>query len=60
MQYERWKNKVFYYDMMDIVNYLLVQFKYGRYTGAPVHYLMIDEVQDLSHATLLLLSKITE
>jgi len=42
--YERWKNRNCYYDLMDIVNYLLSQFKYGRYTGAPVHYLMIDEV----------------
>lgn len=44
IQYESWKLKNKYYDMMDIVNYLLTQFKYGRYTGAPVHYLMIDEV----------------
>lgn len=42
--YERWKARTSYYDMMDVVNYLLVQFKYGRYSGAPVHYLMIDEV----------------
>ena len=58
--YERWKVKNGFYDLMDVVNYQLNQFKYGRYLGKTIHYLMIDEVQDLPHAVLLLLAKITE
>jgi len=46
---------------MDIVNYILKQFLIcNLYHGAPIHYLMIDEVQDLNNATLLLLIKLAE
>lgn len=58
--YERWKTREGAYDFMDVVNYILVQLKYRGYSGQPIHYMMIDEVQDLSHATILLLSKVTE
>ena len=40
---------------MDLVNYLLVQIIFGQYDGPSIHYMMIDEVQDLPHAILLLL-----
>ncbi len=46
--------------MMDVVNYILSQIRSGRYNGPPIHYMMIDEVQDLPHATLYLLMKVTE
>lgn len=45
---------------MDVVNHILVQLTYGRANLIPIHYLMIDEVQDLPHAMLLLLCKVTE
>lgn len=46
--------------MMDVVNYILNQIKSNRYSGPSIHFLMIDEVQDLPHATLFLLIKLTE
>ena len=58
--YERWKSENAGYDQLDVVNYILTQMRYGRYQGTPIHYMMVDEVQDLPHAMLLLLSQITE
>ncbi|CAD8075657.1 unnamed protein product [Paramecium sonneborni] len=58
--YERWKIQQGYYDFMDVVNHILIQLVYGRCNLIPIHYLMIDECQDLPHAVLLLLCKITE
>ncbi|CAD8167125.1 unnamed protein product [Paramecium pentaurelia] len=58
--YERWKIQQGYYDFMDVVNHILVQLVYGKCNLIPIHYLMIDECQDLPHAVLLLLCKITE
>lgn len=46
--------------MMDVVNYIMSQIKSNGYSGPPIHYLMIDEVQDLPHSTLFLLTRITE
>lgn len=45
---------------MDVVNYITFQIRLHGYEGPPIHYLMIDEVQDLPHATLFLLMKVTE
>lgn len=42
--YERWKIKQGAYDLMDVVNYILIQIQYGRYRGIPIHYIMVDEV----------------
>ena len=58
--YERWKTENSGYDLLDVVNYILTQIRYGRYSGTPIHYMMVDEVQDLPHAMLLLLTQITE
>ncbi len=58
-RYERWKRGIGAYDFMDVVNYALSHIRFHGYTGAPIHYLMIDEVQDLTHSTILLFMKIT-
>jgi hypothetical protein len=58
--YERWKIAQGAYDLLDVVNYILSQMRYGRYKGTPIHFMMVDEVQDLPHAVLLLLSIVTE
>jgi superfamily I DNA/RNA helicase len=42
---------------MDAVNYDLNYIRFRGYTGPEIHYLMIDEVQDLPHAIIYLLSK---
>ena len=60
MYYEEWKKKECGYDFMDVVNHSLNEIRLRGYNGIPIHFVMIDEVQDLSHATILLLMKITE
>lgn len=45
------------YDLMDTVNYILNFIRFRGYTGPEIHYVMIDEVQDLPHAIIYLLSK---
>lgn len=42
---------------MDAVNYILNRIRYCGYEGPEIHYIMIDEVQDLPHAIVYLLSK---
>lgn len=46
--------------MQDVVNYLLNQISFYGYNGVPVHYMMIDEIQDLTPATISLLLLITK
>ena len=53
--YERWKVQHRAYDFQDIVNYILGQVKYYGYCGVPIHFMMVDEVQDLTPATIALL-----
>ena len=57
-QYERWKIKSGGYDIMDAVNYILNYIRFRSYEGPELHYVMIDEVQDLPHAIVYLFSKI--
>jgi hypothetical protein len=57
--YERWKNNNNSYDFQDVVNFILNQIRFHGYQGIPIHFMMVDEVQDLTPATLLLLLKIT-
>jgi tetratricopeptide (TPR) repeat protein len=56
--YERWKVQHRAYDFQDIVNYVLCQVKYYGYSGVPIHFMMVDEVQDLTPATIYLLISI--
>lgn len=44
---------------MDVVNYILRQFRFRNDIKKPIHYLMVDEVQDLPHNILYLLKKIS-
>jgi tetratricopeptide (TPR) repeat protein len=59
-KYERWKNFKGAYDFQDLVNFILNSLRFKGYSGVPIHYMMVDEVQDLTHATLTLLLKVTE
>lgn len=59
-QYEKWKEMKSAYDFQDVVTHALKEVELAGYEGAPVHFMMVDEVQDLTHATLLLLGKVTE
>mmetsp|Transcript_28153 Transcript_28153/g.27860 ORF Transcript_28153/g.27860 Transcript_28153/m.27860 type:complete len:410 (+) Transcript_28153:265-1494(+) len=60
MQYERWKCCENAYDFQDVVNYVLNQVNNQNYYGCPMHYMMVDEVQDLTPATLALLLEVTQ
>ena len=45
---------------MDIVNHCNREIDAYRYFGSPVHFMLVDEVQDLTPATIKLLVKVTE
>ena len=57
--YQKWKTALGGYDLMDIVNYLIFHIESGRYEGPTLHYVMVDEVQDLTYATIKLLALVT-
>jgi len=59
LAYEEWKRSYRGYDFQDIVNYILSEIHYHGYKGIPIHYMMVDEVQDLTSATLTLLLQVT-
>ena len=44
---------------MDAVNYILINIKKSHYNFHKIHYLMVDEVQDLPDNVLILLKKVT-
>lgn len=58
--YEEWKLQDRGFDLMDIINYVLARVVRSSYCGPPIHYLMIDEVQDLPYVFILLLSLVVE
>jgi len=58
--YVKWKEEQGGYDFLDVINHILREVHYDGYYEAPIHFLMIDEVQDLSHAAISLLMKVTE
>lgn len=59
-QYERWKARVRAYDFMDLVNYVLGQLRFKKYREISLHYLQIDEIQDLPKAVIMLLCQVVE
>lgn len=60
LQYESWKFAQVAYDFQDVVTHVLQELAVTGYKGAPIHYLVIDEVQDITHATLALLAKVSQ
>jgi superfamily I DNA/RNA helicase len=59
-QYERWKARVMGYDFMDFVNYVLRQIRYNRHKEISLHYLQVDEIQDLPKSVVYLLCQVVE
>lgn len=60
LRYKKWKEIVGAYDLMDVVNYVLEETMFLSPGRMPeIHYIMIDEVQDLCSATIKLLTKIS-
>jgi superfamily I DNA/RNA helicase len=60
LRYEQWKLQIKGFDFMDIVNHILRELKGAQYRGTPIHFMLVDEVQDLTAATIKLLLNITE
>ncbi|KAL4474179.1 hypothetical protein ABPG72_001718 [Tetrahymena utriculariae] len=61
-QYQKWKYEKKYFDLNDVINYIIKNILEGNYDLANgyFHYLFIDEVQDLNCACLYLLCLLTE
>ena len=59
LSYQRWMQDNENYDLLDILNHVLANIKWG-YRGVPFHEMICDEVQDLPPAYFLFLGLITE
>lgn len=46
------------FDLMDLVNHLLHKIRRNTYLGPTINHLFIDEVQDMTPATIYLVSQI--
>ncbi|CAD8069898.1 unnamed protein product [Paramecium sonneborni] len=58
--YERLKQSYGYYDLLDIVNHINYELTQGNDVLECVHYLMLDELQDVPRAILVLLDRMAE
>ncbi|CAD8133948.1 unnamed protein product [Paramecium pentaurelia] len=58
IQYEKWRIDQGYHDLLDVVNHILIQLKQDQLCIPQIHYLFIDEIQDLPEAIILLFEKI--
>ncbi|KAL4474178.1 hypothetical protein ABPG72_001717 [Tetrahymena utriculariae] len=60
--YQKWKCQNSYFDLNDIINYIIKNILEGNYDteNGYFHYLFLDEVQDLNCACLYLLCLLTE
>lgn len=60
MLYEQWKQTNGCYDFMDVVNYIWRNVAYGYNNRVTLlHYIMVDEVQDLPMNVLMLIKRLT-
>ena len=59
-KYEAWKREIKGFDFMDLVNHVLRELQGISYRSTPIHFMLVDEVQDLTPAALKLLLKVTE
>ena len=61
LKYEQWKQQFRAYDQNDVVNHIFRQMKRGLFIGMPkMHFLMVDEVQDLTQNLISLLMTMAE
>ena len=58
--YERWCAFNNYYDLSDIIKHVHYEITNTHYLGTPIHFIMCDEVQDLTPAMLDLLLRLAE
>ena len=57
--YKDWKKRLNKFDLSDLVNHLLRKLKRNSYLGPTINCMFIDEVQDLTPATIYLVSQIS-
>ncbi|CAD8124478.1 unnamed protein product [Paramecium sonneborni] len=58
--YEQIKQNLGYYDILDIVNHINYELRYGHDVLEKVHYLILDELQDIPNAIFILLNQIAD
>jgi hypothetical protein len=59
--YEKWKEQTCCYDLNDLVNHIIRQVKTEAFKAEMlVHFLMVDEVQDLTQNIISLFMMLTE
>ncbi|CAD8153493.1 unnamed protein product [Paramecium pentaurelia] len=58
--YEKLKKMYNYYDLLDIVNHINYELSQGNDVIECAHYLMLDELQDVPRAVLVLLDRMAE
>lgn len=54
--YELIKQNLGYYDLLDVVNHINYELRYGSDVLENVHYLILDELQDIPNAIFILLN----
>ncbi|CAD8203599.1 unnamed protein product [Paramecium octaurelia] len=58
--YEQYKYQLGYYDLLDLVNHINQELANGNDFIENVHYLLLDELQDVPRAVLILLDQLTD
>ncbi|CAD8097528.1 unnamed protein product [Paramecium primaurelia] len=58
--YEQYKYQLGYYDLLDVVNHINQELANGNDFIEKIHYLLLDELQDVPRAVLILLDQLTE
>ncbi|CAD8192780.1 unnamed protein product [Paramecium pentaurelia] len=58
--YEKLKSKYDYYDILDLINHINYQQVYCNDAIEYMHYIILDELQDVPKALLILLNRITQ
>ncbi|CAD8202580.1 unnamed protein product [Paramecium octaurelia] len=58
--YEMIKQNLGYYDLLDVVNHINYELQYGNDVIENVHYLILDELQDIPNAVFILLNQIAD
>lgn len=61
VRYEQWKNEMRAYDFNDVINHILQQLRSNFMKETQlIHFLMVDEVQDLTQNTISLLMSLAQ
>lgn len=59
-EYESWKSKGNFYDLMDLVMFAIKQIRILGYQGPKIHFMMVDEIQDLTFSMIYLINLVSD